>query len=277
MTSTSTGGQAPCRVAPEGSRRLPAGPKLSRPFRRRFRKRDHVLVGSLSPPVGLGLGAQLVPATSSRDDRGADPGWGNLRPMSGNREIHFSGRVDAPLYRRAHRVALGGVLPPWAVYALVAAALLVGLALFFLDWIVPAALVFSLGILGSLILAVHEASVRRSWKTSRLGPEPFEGSLDEEGLRLRSTGGEGEIPWDGFEQWKGFRSILVLYLSSRHYQILAEDFFETPEDWQAAHALVARKVRSTQHAERRRLLWTFVTWFTIFLVVAVLWQVFVRG
>lgn len=187
-------------------------------------------------------------------------------------EIRFEGRLDEALHRRAQRLALRGVLPLWLVYSLVGLALAVGASLFFLGGLlVPGALVFSLGLLGALVLTLYEVVVRRGWTTHRLARDPFEGSLDEEAFRITSPHGRAEIPWESLHQWKADRKLLLVYQSSQLFHILAPRFFATPEDWRAALALVAEKVPSSQRAARRRLLWTFLLWFAIFFTVLLLW------
>lgn len=186
--------------------------------------------------------------------------------------IRFAGRLDEALYRRAQRLALRGVLPLWIVYALVGLALAVGATLFVLGGLLVAgALAFSLGLLGALVLTLYEVLARRGWTTHRLARDPFEGSLDEDALRIQSPHGRAEVPWDHFYQWKAGRQLLLVYQSSQLFHILVPGFFATPEDWQAARALVAEKVPSSQKADRRRLLWTFLVWFAIFVAVFLLW------
>ncbi len=187
--------------------------------------------------------------------------------------IRFKSRLDEALSRRAQRLALRGVLPLWLVYTLVGLALASGSVLAFLgDLVVAGALVFSLGVLGSFALTLYEVVVRRARETHRLAREPFEGSLDDDALRIGGPGGRAGIPWDRFERWKAGRGLLLLFESSRLFHVLAPEFFATPEDWRAARALVAEKVPSGQRADRRRLLWTFLLAFATALAVLLLWH-----
>lgn len=187
--------------------------------------------------------------------------------------IRFEGRLDEALSRRAQRLALRGALPLWLVYALVGLALAAGSVLAFLgELLVAGALVFSLGVLGSLALTLHEVVVRRTRETHRLAREPFEGSLDDDALRIGGPSGRAGIPWDRIERWKAGRGLLLLFESSRLFHVLAPEFFATPEDWRAARALVAEKVPSGQRADRRRLLWTFLLAFAAALAVLLLWH-----
>lgn len=197
-----------------------------------------------------------------------------------NREvtIRFAGRLDEALHHRAQRLALRGALPLWLVYALVGLALAAGSVLAFLGGLLVAgALVFSLGVLGSLAITLYEVVVRRGREAHRLAREPFEGSLDDDALRIGGPGGRAGIPWDRFQRWKAGRGLLLLFESSRLFHVLAPEFFATPEDWRAARDLVAEKVPSGQEADRRRLLWTFLLWFAVFFTGLLLWQAFRGG
>lgn len=180
----------------------------------------------------------------------------------GTMTIHFEGRLDPARRRRAQRLALRGALPLWALYGLTGLALAAGSVLaFLLDRLVAGALVFSLGVLASLVLTLYEVVVRRTGEADLPAGGRVEGALDEEALRITSPGGRAEIPWERFERWKAGRGLLLVYESSRRFHVLAPDLFATPEDWRAARALVAGKVPSTRTADRRRLLWAFLAGF----------------
>lgn len=187
--------------------------------------------------------------------------------------IRFEGRLDDSLHRRTQRLALRGELPAWVLYALAGLALAAGSALaFLLDRLVAGALVFSLGILASLVLTLYEVLARRTGPAELRAGGRIEGSLDEDALRITTPHGRAEIPWDRFQRWKAGRGLLLLYESSRLFHVLAPDLFATPEDWRAARALVAQKIPSSQAADRRRLLWTFLLAFAATLAVLFLWQ-----
>lgn len=187
--------------------------------------------------------------------------------------LRFAGRIDPALHRRAYRLALGGVLPIGLVYALAVGALAAGLVLFLAyDLLVAGAAAFSLGLLGALVLAFYEVAVRRTWKAHRPARDRFEGFLDERGLRVTGPHGDTEIPWERLHRWKASRSVLLLYVSSRSYQVLARGFFATPGDWRAARALVARRLPGGQGAGRRRLLWIFLLWFLLALAATIGWS-----
>lgn len=187
--------------------------------------------------------------------------------------IRFEGRLDEALQRRAQRLALRGALPLWALYVLAGLALAAGSVLaFLLDLLVAGALVFSLGVLASLVLTLYEVVVRRTGQADLPAGGRFEGTLDEEALRIASPAGRTEIRWERFERWKAGRGLLLLYESSRLFHVLAAELFATPEDWRAARALVAGNVPSSRKAERRRLLWAFLLGFAAALAALLLLQ-----
>lgn len=186
-------------------------------------------------------------------------------------EIRFQGELDPRLRRRAQRLALRSVLPAWFLAILVGGALALGLALLLRGYPVAAAFFFSLGVLGLLVLGLYALVTHRTQEAHDALRQPFEGSLDEDGLKASGPGGSVRFAWPELTRWKGSSTVILLYQTSRRFLVLAADHFANDRDWRAARALVARKVPSTQTGDRRRLVVIFLVSFAVFLVAALVW------
>lgn len=187
--------------------------------------------------------------------------------------IHFKGRLDRDLYLRAARsdMATKSTLLG-AVVALVFGALLQPFVPS-LGWILLA-----LGALIVVLRVIVELQLRKSWRTDKLGPEPFRGTLSEEGFELVTDHGSSSVSWDRFYQWKATESELLVFTSDATFHILARSFFAGDEDWTAARELVAAKVPSKRRVERRGTVWNtvvlIVLWIAAFVTVVLLWQAY---
>lgn len=186
-------------------------------------------------------------------------------------EIRFQGELDPRLRRRAQRLALRSVLPAWFLALLVGGTLALGLALLLRGYPVGGAFFFSLGLLGLLILGLYALVTHRTHEPYDALRQPFEGTLDEDGLEASSPAGSVRLAWPELERWKGSSTVVLLYQTSRRFLILAADHFANDRDWRAARSLVARKVPSTQPGDRRRVVMIFLVSFAVFLVAALVW------
>ncbi len=186
-------------------------------------------------------------------------------------EIHFQGELDPRLRRRARRLALRNVLPAWFLTLLVGGALALGLGLLLRGYPVGGAFFFSLGLLGLLILGLYALVTHRMQEPHDALRQPFEGSLDEDGLTASSPAGSARFAWPELERWKGSSTVLLLYQTSRRFLVLAADHFADDGDWRAARSLVARKVPSGQPDDRKRLVAIFFVFFAVFLVATLVW------
>lgn len=186
-------------------------------------------------------------------------------------EIRFQGELGPRLRRRALRLALRGVLPAWVLALLVGGALALGLGLLLRGYPVGGAFFFSLGLLGLLILGLYTLLTHRTHEPNDALRQPFEGTLDEDGLAASSPAGSVRLTWSELERWKGSSTVLLLYQTSRRFLVLAADHFANDRDWRAARSLVARKVPSTQAGDRRRLVVIFLVFFAVFLIATLVW------
>src|SRR5690606_33957851 len=110
-------------------------------------------------------------------------------------EIRFQGELDPRLRRRAQRLALRSVLPAWFLAILVGGALALRLALLLRGYPVGAAFFFSLGVLGLLVLGLYALVTHRTQEAHDALRQPFEGSLDEDGLTASGPGGSVRFAW----------------------------------------------------------------------------------
>lgn len=97
------------------------------------------------------------------------------------------------------------------------------------------------------------------------------GWLDDDGYHARSEIGESNIPWDRFYQVKTSATLLLLYPSATIYLILAEEHFPSPEDWQAAKALVRQKVPAAPRMKLSRILWVVLGATVLLFGLLVVW------
>lgn len=187
-------------------------------------------------------------------------------------EIRFQGQLTPRLRRRALRVALRGVLPAWALALIVGGALALGLVLLLRGYPLGGAFFFSLGFLGLLVLGLYALVTSRAEAPHASLTEPFEGTVDEDGLSASSPSGDARFAWSEIERWKRSTTLVLLYLNSRTFLVLAADHFANDRDWRTARTLIARKVPSNQSDERQRLLRIFFLFFAAALVGTVLWS-----
>ncbi|MGH7341540.1 MAG: YcxB family protein, partial [Candidatus Rokuibacteriota bacterium] len=141
--------------------------------------------------------------------------------------IRFQGQLDQTLYRRAQRInGARATTTLFTAFGLFVFAALFG---FFLPWLGWTLL--GLGVLALVLLALVEWQIRKNWKTHKLGQEPFQGALSEEGLEVVAPHGSIKAGWDRFHAWKGTASELLIYQSSALFHILARRFFASDDDW----------------------------------------------
>jgi hypothetical protein len=172
--------------------------------------------------------------------------------------IRFAGTLDLRLYRRSFWLALGGTALPWVLISMSAMLLAAGLVLLGLRQVLMGVVYAGAGLLGAWSVANQEVAIRRSWKTYRLARDPAEGWLDDDAFHARSEYGESNVPWDRFHQVKASATLLLLYPSATIYLILGEEHFASPEDWQAAKALVRQKVPAAPRMKLSRIIWVLL-------------------
>ena len=181
--------------------------------------------------------------------------------------IHFQGQLDRDLYLRAAR---SHIAAKSTVVATVGALVFGALFRPFVPWLGWTLL--GLGALTLGLMVFVEVQLRKSWRTYKLGPEPFRGTLSDEGFELVTDRGSFCTSWDCFYQWEATASELLIYHSNTMFHILARSFFAGDEDWTAARELVAAKLPSKRRVEMRGKVWLLIAWIVVFIAVILLWN-----
>jgi|GEM_PF-2774836 len=70
--------------------------------------------------------------------------------------------------------------------------------------------------------------VRRLYQQQRSIQEPFSVDFEDQGLRFRTSNGEGSLPWHHLHRWRESKSAFVLYQSDALLHILPKRHFEFP-------------------------------------------------
>lgn len=185
--------------------------------------------------------------------------------------IRFAGTLNLPLYRRAYWLAQWGTPMPWPPIVITGLLLAVGAGLFWTEKTGAGAVYAGAGVLVGASFLLQEASIRKAWKSHRLARDPLSGWLDDEGFHVRSEFGKGAVPWNRFYQVKASAALMLVYPSAVLYQILGEEHFATPEDWEAAKALVLRKVPAAPKVKVSRVIWSIVLCTAVLFGLLALW------
>ena len=193
--------------------------------------------------------------------------------MSSDEVIPFAGTVRFEQYRRAQLLHLKDSVTRWSVIVTVAAIgaflLVVNLASDQPSWssagfLVPPAVLL-------LWRALQERSYRQTWRSHQLAREPVRGQLSDHGLAVEGEHGSARIPWDRLYRWRAADDLLLIYEGSNAMHLLPRAFFAGEEDWQAARALVAAKLSTTESRSRWSSVKQLLLWVAILIVLVLLY------
>lgn len=109
---------------------------------------------------------------------------------------------------------------------------------------------------------------RKQWRRTPELRTEYRGRFTDEALETQ-LGAEARIPWQLFSTHTTSGSVSVLFFGHQ-FVPLASSFFDSPEKWESARALIRQKVSAVQPPDRRRR--SVAVWFALFVVIFVALQ-----
>jgi hypothetical protein len=151
--------------------------------------------------------------------------------------VQIQGQFNREDYLRGLKLGLRGNLMMWLCYSVCGAVAFLcffGIAFYESTFSEMSSWSVWLGMLVSFLLFAR--FIMLPWNTSRQlkqvreATAPMKTTFDEDGWRVENEFGNYRLPWNAFVKWKQSRTTLLLYRSSRMFQIIPKRMLALPGD-----------------------------------------------
>ena len=156
--------------------------------------------------------------------------------------IPFHGTISRALFLRAQALHVGYRRLAFLIFPAAFAIMM---------WAGASAIPISVKVLATAIACAFVPLMaflqRRQWqrlftRTPYLA-DPIRGDVSEWGLRVESSMGKSEVPWERFVKYKMNDDLVLLYQGPNIFNLVAGEFFTTADDWAQARRIIVERGR----------------------------------
>jgi hypothetical protein len=157
--------------------------------------------------------------------------------------IRFHGIISRPLYLRTQALHIGHRRLALLIFPAAFAIMIWGGAPELPLWAKALLTIIACAFV-PLMALLQRWQWQRLFKRTPYLSDPISGDVSERGLRVESTTGNSEVPWERFVKYKMQEGLILLYQGPNIFNVVAREFFASAEDWAKAQRIISERAKA---------------------------------